>query len=146
MLSLLPGIQSSMAALNAERMRLDIVGQNISNANISKGLDGKPYQRQQVIFESVLRDQERTLGGISGEGPQMVRVARVEKDSTPPRMIYNPSHPQADKRTGFVALPDINVHGEMVDLMAAGRAFEANLAVIKTSRTLAMQSLQIGKR
>lgn len=139
MINLLTGIDSTAAALNAERFRMDIVSQNISNANVEHALDGKPYQRQQVIFESVMRQAQDDEGGIS-TGPQSVAVARVETDHRPPRMVWDPATQTAR------ATPDINVPLEMVDLMAASRAFEANLAVVKTARMMAMQTLQIGKR
>jgi flagellar basal-body rod protein FlgC len=74
-----------------------------------------------------------------------VQIARVQKDSRPPRMIYNPGHPDANAQ-GMVAMPNINIHEEMVDMIASSRSYEANLAVIKNARTMAMQALSIGKR
>ena len=85
MISLLSGINSTAAALDAERIRMDVVSQNIANVNTTKGPDGKPYQRQQVVFASVLRAQQ------AGEtaGAQQVQIARIEKDTRPPRMVYH---------------------------------------------------------
>ena len=141
MINLLPGIDSSSAALNAERIRMDVVSENIANADTTRGLDGKPYQRQQVVFESVLRAQQ----GSDNPGSSIsTTVARVQQDHRPPRMVYNPTHPDANAQ-GMVAMPDINIHEEMVDMIASSRAFEANLAVVKNSRTMAMQALAIGK-
>lgn len=141
MISLLPGIQSTNAALSAERVRMEIISQNIANSNTTRDLDGRPYQRQQVIFETVLKQQ---MGG-QGAQTQAVQVSRVEKDHRAPRMVFNPGHPDADTR-GMVAVPDINIHEEMADLIVASRSFEANLAVAKNSRSMAMQALSIGKR
>ncbi|SRR6266853_2209367 len=141
MLDLLPGINSTTAALNAERIRLDVVGQNIANLNTVHGPDGRPYQRQQVVFETLLQ----TASDGAGAAPQSVTVARIERDHRPPRMIYEPGHPDAGP-DGMVAMPDINMAEEMVDLIAASRAFEANLAVMKNARSLAIQTLSIGKR
>lgn len=138
----LPGIESSASALNAERLRMEVIGQNVANASSMRGPDGKPFQRHQVVFESVL--SERTGSGLP-HGPALVRVARIEADTRPPRMVYNPFHPLADSQ-GFVASPDINIHQEMADMIASSRAFEANLAVVKNSRQMALQTLQIGKR
>ena len=73
-----------------------------------------------------------------------MQIARIQKDPRPPRMVYNPSHPDANAQ-GMVAMPDINIHEEMVDMIASSRAFEANLAVVKNARTMAMQTLSIGK-
>ena len=140
MIALLPGVQSTNAALSAERVRMEIISQNIANANTTRGLDGKPYQRQQVVFETLLSQQT----GM-GAQEQSVQVARVEKDNRPPRIIFNPGHPDADGR-GMLAVPDINIHEEMADLIVASRSYEANLAVVKNARSIAMQTLAIGKR
>ncbi len=75
---------------------------------------------------------------------QSVQIARIENDNRPPRMVYNPSHPDANAQ-GMVAMPDINIHEEMVDMIASSRAYEANLAVVKNPRSMAMQDLSIGK-
>jgi len=137
----LTGIDSTASALEAERVRMDVVAQNIANANTTRGPDGKPYQRQQVVFESVLRAQQ---SGASANGAQKVQVARIQKDTRPPRMIYNPGHPDADSH-GMVATPDINIHQEMVDMISSSRSYDANVAVVKNARAIAMQALSIGK-
>ena len=142
MINILSGIQSTASALNAERIRMDIVSENIANVNTTHGLDGKPYQREQVVFESVL--QARQDSDAAGVSPSSIQVAHVEKDSRPPIMVFNPTHPDANAQ-GMVAMPDINIHEEMVDMIAASRAFEANLAVVKNARTMAMQTLAIAK-
>jgi len=140
MIQTLTGIDSSSSALAAERVRMEVITQNIANANTTHGIDGKPYQRQQVVFEQVLQ------GVQSGAtGPQKVEIARIEKDVRPPRLVFNPGHPDADA-DGMVSVPNINIHEEMADLIAASRAFEANLAVVKNARAMALQTLSIGKR
>src|SRR5947208_16796874 len=113
MLDILPGINSTTAALNAERIRIDVVGQNIANLNTTHGPDGKPYQRQQVIFETLFQ-KARALDGTQ---LQSMTAARIEKDPRPPKLVYAPGHPDANS-DGMVALPDINMAEEMVDLMA----------------------------
>src|SRR5580693_5931015 len=142
MINILPGIDSTSAALNAERIRMDVVSENIANVNTTRGLDGKPYQREQVVFESVLQAQQNS--DALGSAPQTVQVARIEKDQRPPIMVYNPSHPDANAQ-GMVAMPDISIPEEMVDMIAASRAFEANLAVVKDARAMAMETLAIAK-
>ena len=144
MINILTGIDSTSAALNAERIRMDVVSQNIANAQLARGPDGRPYQRQQVVFEAVLRDHLKP-GATPGNDASMVRAARIESAHRPPRLVYQPGHPDANGE-GMVALPDINIHEEMVDLMAASRAYEANLGVVKTARSMAQQTLSIGKR
>jgi flagellar basal-body rod protein FlgC len=141
MISLLSGIDSTASALNAERVRMDVISENIANVNTTKGLDGKPYQRQQVVFESVLNAQQAADSGAATQGSQ---IARIVADNRPARMVYNPSHPDANAQ-GMVAMPDINIHEEMVDMIASSRSYEANLAVVKNAHTMAMQDLSIGK-
>jgi flagellar basal-body rod protein FlgC len=142
MIDILPGVHSTASALQAERLRMEVVSQNIANINTTRGPDGRPYQRQQLVFESVLQDQ---LSGDLGIQPHLVKVSRIDKDLRPPKLVYNPGHPDANTE-GLVAVPDINLHEEMVDLIAASRAFEANLAVLKNARSMAIQTLGIGKR
>jgi len=142
MIQTLTGIDSTASALAAERIRMDVISQNIANANLTHGIDGKPYQRQQVIFEKVLQQAQGLDGGAAA---QQVQVARIEQDHRPARLIYNPGHPDADA-DGMVAVPNINIHEEMADLIVASRAYEANLAVVKNARTMALQTLSIGKR
>ena len=139
MIQMLGGIDSTASALAAERTRLEVITQNIANANTTRGIDGKPYQRQHVIFEAALSQAQS--GGVD---PRAVNVARIENDSRPARLVFNPGHPDANA-DGMVAMPDINIHEEMADMIAASRAFEANLAVVKNARTMAMQTLSIGK-
>lgn len=140
MIQCLNGIESTASALHAERVRMDVITQNIANVNTTRGLDGQPYQRQRVVFETVLND---ALG--TGTGPGKVEIPRIEKDDRPPRLVFNPGHPDANA-DGMVAYPDISIHEEMADLILSSRAFEANLAVVKNARSMAMQTLSIGKR
>lgn len=141
MISLLNGIESTSAALSAEKIRMEVVVNNLANAN-TRGADGQPFQRKQVVFESVLRQAEAS-GGMNIPS---LRVARIETDQRPPIMIHEPGHPDSDPKTGMRTMPNINVYEEMADYMISSRAYEANLSVIKTARSLAMQTLSIGKR
>lgn len=143
MIQMMTGIQSSASALAAERLRMEVITQNIANANTTHSIDGKPYQRQHVIFENVL-SQAQGANGPNGINANSVGVARIEKDQRPPRMIYSPGHPDANA-DGMVAVPDINIHEEMADLIVSSRTYEANLAVVKNARSMAMQTLSIGK-
>jgi flagellar basal-body rod protein FlgC len=138
MINTLNGINTTSAALEAERVRMEVISQNIANAELARDVDGKPYQRQQVVFEKVLNQQ------LAGDDAETL-VARVEKDPRPPRLVFNPTSQNADAN-GMVAMPDIQVHEEMADLLVASRAFEANLAVVRNARTMALQTLSIGKR
>jgi flagellar basal-body rod protein FlgC len=141
MIQTLTGINSTASALAAERVRMEVITQNIANANTTRGMDGLPYQRQHVIFESVL-NQAQAAQGVTG---QQVGVAKIEKDNRPPRLVFSPGHPDANS-DGMVAMPNVNIHEEMADMIASSRAYEANLAVVKNARTMALQTLAIGKR
>ena len=142
-MNILTGINATSSALEAESIRMEVISQNIANANTARGADGLPYQRQQVVFETLLDQQPG--GNPGGIGATGVQVARIEKDQRAPRMVFNPGHKDADSN-GMIAMPDINIHEEMADLITAQRAFEANLAVVRNARTMAMQTLAIGKR
>jgi flagellar basal-body rod protein FlgC len=140
MIDVLAGIQSTSAALNAERTRLDVISENIANAQTTRGPDGKPYQRKVVVFETALQQAM----DASGKEP-VLKSAHIESDNRPPQMIYAPGNPDADAN-GMLAMPNINIHEEMADLIAASRAFEANLAVLKNAHNMAMETLAIGKK
>jgi flagellar basal-body rod protein FlgC len=142
MINLLPGIESSASALDAERIRMDVVAQNIANSNVTRDVDGKPYRRQEVVFESMLTALQNS--DSPDAGTKTVQIARVQKDNRPPRMVYNPGHPDANAQ-GMVAMPNINIHQEMVDMIASSRSYEANLAVVKNARAIAMQALSIAR-
>jgi flagellar basal-body rod protein FlgC len=141
-INFLPGVSSSLAALNAERTRLDVVSQNIANAHVTHGPDGKPYQRKVVVFENCLQNAQ--AAGTDATVPSL-RVATIKSDNRPPLMVYQPDSPEADAR-GRVAMPNINIHEEMADMIIATRAYEANLAVVKNARNMALQTLAIGRR
>jgi flagellar basal-body rod protein FlgC len=141
MIQTLTGIQNTAAALSAEQTRLDVISENIANANTTHGVDGKPYQRQVVVFESALQNAMNADGGVQIPA---VQVARIEKEDVPPIKIYDPGNPAADE-SGMVSMPNININEEMADMISASRTYEANLAVAKNARTMAMETLSIGK-
>jgi flagellar basal-body rod protein FlgC len=141
MIQILTGVDNSAAALTAEQTRLDVISENIANANTTHGVDGKPYQRRVVVFESALQQAISSDGSVQ---MSPVQVARVQKDDSPPIQVYDPGNPDADSN-GMVSTPNININEEMADMISASRSYEANLAVIKNARTMAMETLSIGK-
>ena len=141
MIQILSGIQNTSAALDAEQTRLDVISENIANANTTHGADGKPYQRQVVVFETSL---QQAMNGDGSVQMPAIQVAHIEKDPSPPNYIYDPGNPDADAK-GMVATPNINIQDEMADLISASRTYEANLSVVKNARTMAMETLAIGK-
>ncbi|RME74837.1 MAG: flagellar basal body rod protein FlgC [Planctomycetota bacterium] len=130
-------LAASASGMRAERTRMDVISQNIANAEVTKGPDGEPYRRREVVFESVL---DNALAD-SGAG---VEVAGIETDPTPFPRVFRPGHPDADA-DGYVRMPNVSLPMEMVDLIAASRAYEANLAAMRSYRDMVQQGLQIGR-
>jgi len=137
-MDLIPGLDITAGALAAQKTRLDIVAQNIANAQTTRAPGGGPYQRQQVNFETEL------VNRLGGGQLQSVKVASITADRTPGQSIYDPQNPDAGP-DGTVKMPNVNLAYEMVDLITASRAYEANLSFAKDARALAMKTLEIGK-
>ncbi|RMH36109.1 MAG: flagellar basal body rod protein FlgC [Nitrospirae bacterium] len=136
------------SALDAQRQRLNIIAGNLANAESTRAPGGGPFVRRDVIFQptgpaSPFRRVFLQAFGSTTE-PQGVKVARVVVDPRPNRHVYNPHHPDADAE-GFVQLPNVNVIEEMTNLLAASRAFEANLTVLETGKTLMLRTLEMGR-
>src|SRR5208337_1266558 len=104
----------------------------------TRGIDGRPYQRQQVVFQAVLDAAQ--AGNGSATPATVPQVVRIEKDTRPGSAIYQPGHPDADAN-GMVQLPNVNIYEEMADMIVASRTYDANVAVFKNGRTMAMQAL-----
>jgi flagellar basal-body rod protein FlgC len=138
-INILPGADSAASALQAEKVRMEVISQNIANANTTSTSNGGPYQRQVVRFETIMANQ---FDPYSAKAE--VRVAGIETDNRPFKVMHQPGHPDADA-DGMVKYPNVNVHEEMADLIASSRAMEANLSIIRTARQMAMQTLAIGK-
>lgn len=139
----------SSSALTAQRFRMDVIASNIANADTTRGkmVDGEwqPYQRKLVVmeqkeqsFSNVLNDK---LNSFKGGG---VKVTRVIEDRTPPKPVYNPSHPDADEN-GFVFMPNVDIMKEMVDMISASRSYEANVTSLNASKAMMMKALEIGR-
>ncbi|MGB1787911.1 MAG: flagellar basal body rod protein FlgC [Limisphaerales bacterium] len=143
-MDLIPGLQSSASALHAERVRMEVISQNIANANTTKTDEGGPYRRQMVHFDTMLRNQMKFNNDVSSNNLSEVRASKIIEDSRPFREVYQPGHPDAND-DGMVLYPNVHVHEEMADLISASRAYEANMSVIRTSRMMAMQTLNMGK-
>jgi flagellar basal-body rod protein FlgC len=138
-MNLISGIEITAGALSAQKTRLDVVAQNIANAQTTRGPNGQPFSRQVVSFETEL--VRRATGGAP---LQTVRVASITADKSQGEQVYNPQHPDAGP-DGLVQMPNVNLSYEMVDLITASRAYEANLSVVKNARQMAMKALEIGK-
>jgi flagellar basal-body rod protein FlgC len=145
-ISLIPGIDSSGSALDAERTRMNVIANNIANSNTTRDANGEVYRRQQVIFENVLAQATgNKTTGISGSEPQMVKVREVVADERPMKTVFMPGHPHAGP-DGMVQMPNVNVAEEMVDMITASRSIEANVQVIMTAKQMIQRTLEIGRR
>jgi flagellar basal-body rod protein FlgC len=135
-------VSVAASALSAERTRIEVAVSNLANAESSRGADGRPYRRRDVVLTTEpVRSFDSALGEASATG---VKVAAIVEDTSPARQVYDPSHPDADAG-GFVALPNINPAEEMVDMVGASRAYQANLTAINLIRDLVQRSLELGR-
>ncbi len=123
---------------------MEVISQNIANANTTKTEEGGPYRRQMVHFDTMLRNQMKFNNDVSSNNLSEVRASKIIEDSRPFREVYQPGHPDAND-DGMVLYPNVQVHEEMADLISASRAYEANMSVIRTSRMMAVQTLNMGK-
>jgi flagellar basal-body rod protein FlgC len=131
----------SASGLTAERTRMEVVANNIANAFSTRSASGGPFRRQDVVFATVLDHQLGRHGG-SGQNLRGVQVVGTVDDLSDFPLVYNPGHPDADQR-GYVAMPNVLLPIEMVNLITANRAYEANLKVLQAFRQQADQALLI---
>ena len=129
-------IDISASGLFAQRTRLDAIANNIANASTTRTDRGGPYRRQEVIFRAHSGRLEPGNGGVE--------VDSVIESSDPPRMVYDPAHPDAGP-DGMVAMPNVNIVEEMVDMITATRAYEANVQAINAARSMVSKALEIGR-
>lgn len=135
----------SSAGMAAQRARMDVVSENIANAESTQTKDGGPYRRTQVVFETVgVKSNFNSVfrGQLSRTGAQTVRVAEVSKDPSPFNQIYDPTHPDADA-AGMVNMPNVNTIEEMVDMNSAARSFEANVTTMDASKRMFLKALEL---
>ena len=137
--TLMPAIGISATGLDAESRRMEVIANNVANAQTTHGEDGKVFQRKEVIFAARLSD---AIGGGRENKLQGVELRKIVADERPPKIIYRPGHPEADEN-GYVTIPNVNPIEEMVDMMSASRSYEANLAAVRMSKNMASQALDI---
>jgi flagellar basal-body rod protein FlgC len=142
MATLSQAITASASALSAERTRIEVAVSNLANAESTRGPDGQPYRRRDVVLAS---DRGTSFDAALGSaGAVGVSVAAIVEDQSPFRRRYEPSHPDADA-DGFVSLPNVEPQNEMVDLIGASRAYQANLTAIGLIRDLVAKALELGR-
>lgn len=124
----------SASGLSAERLRMEVVAENIANANTTRTPDGGPYRRKEVVFATAFQNAYRTTVADMSQ-QQGVDVVAIEDDQSPFPKVYQPGHPDADEQ-GFVEMPNVQMSSEMVDLITASRSYEANLKALRSYRQM----------
>jgi flagellar basal-body rod protein FlgC len=136
----------SSSALSAGRTRINLISSNLANANATRTPEGGPYKRKDAVFAAtpVENSFNRVLDGATAQQVRKVEVSEIVEDQNPPRLQYDPSHPDANPQ-GYVAMPNVNVVEEMTDMISASRAYEANVTAVQAAKSMAMKTLEIGK-
>ena len=139
-MNLFDSLKISSSALGAERIRMNVISSNLANIETTRTPTGGPYRKQEVVFQTTVPSfADRLQGAIQG-----VEVAKIQTSNAPPRMVYDPSHPDANAQ-GYVAMPNINLVEEMTDLMTATKAYEANVTAAQAAKRMALKALEIGR-
>lgn len=143
MLNSFRAMRISASGLAAERLRMDTITSNLSNATTTRGENGKPYVRKVAVFQSYVDDslgKNKELGGnLMG-----VKAVKIQEDESPLRKVYDPSHPDADAE-GYVTMPNVNVLNEMADMIAATRSYEANVDTFNANKNMFSKALELGR-
>ncbi|WP_010259190.1 flagellar basal body rod protein FlgC [Treponema primitia] len=152
-MGLFNAINIAATGMTAERLRSDVIADNIANASTTRTAEGGPFRRSRVVLRPKAEQpfwRSPFLPDMMDGGPgKGVRVAEIQKDTTPNRLVYDPTHPdaiQTGPRAGYVEMPNVDVVTEMVDMIAASRAYEANASIIDGSKTMFLRALEIGSR
>ncbi|SFR95806.1 flagellar basal body rod protein FlgC [Anaeromicropila populeti] len=145
-MSVFGSMDISSSGLTAQRLRMDVISQNIANVNTTRDENGNVYRRKSVVFAekdiTCFSDALSRASGTVGDGVKVVEI--VEDTNTELKKVYDPSHPDADEE-GYVSYPNVNTVTEMTDLIDASRAYEANITAFNAAKNLAVQTLQMGK-
>jgi flagellar basal-body rod protein FlgC len=146
-MSLFGGLEVSASGLTAERLRMDVTAENLANAQTTRGANGQPYRRKEVILQeapgSFGASLSAAMGGDNGSSGGGVQVAGIVQDTaTPLKHVYDPSHPDADAQ-GYVSMPNVDTVTEMVDLISAQRAYEANVTAMQSAKQMFSRTLDL---
>lgn len=137
----------SSSALSAERTRMNLISSNLANANTTRTPEGGPYKRKDAVFSATAPAQSafsRSLDNATSQQVREVQVSQIIEDQNPPRMQFDPTHPDADQQ-GYVAMPNVSVIEEMADMINATRAYEANVTAVQAAKNMALKTLEISK-
>ena len=137
-------MQIGATALKANRIRLNTISSNMANVETTSTPEGGPYKKKSVYFQTAPVSFKEHLDSNLKTALQGVKVTEIVEDKKPPKLVYNPDHPDADDN-GYVAMPNISILEEMVDMMSTTRSYDANTTVIKSAKRMALKSLEIGR-
>jgi flagellar basal-body rod protein FlgC len=134
----------SASALSAERTRMNLISSNLANVNSTRTAEGGPYKRKDAVFSAT--PAPGSFGAALGQASaaRRVEVSRINEDQNPPRLQYEPNHPDADP-AGYVAYPNVNVVEEMADMISATRSYEANVTAAQAAKSMALKTLDLGR-
>lgn len=139
-------INTSSSALSAQRLRMNLISGNLANVNTTRTRMGGPYRRKEAVFAA--QPVNQSFSGILADRwnkkLSTVQVVGVVEDQNPPVMKYDPQNPDADEK-GYVAMPNINLMEEMVNMISATRGYEANVTALKAAKDMALKALEIGR-
>lgn len=146
-MSFMNGMNVSASGMTAQRLRMDIISQNIANVKTTRDENGEIYRRKMVVFsekgtEPFAAILSSKTGTRIGNGVKVTEI--VEDNQTPMNMVYDPSHPDADE-DGYVAYPNVNTVTEMTNLIDASRSYEANITAFNATKNMALKGLEVGK-
>jgi flagellar basal-body rod protein FlgC len=142
-------LKTAGSALTAQRLRMDVIASNLANAEATSTPDGGPYKRERVVFAPMMRDSLSKLNASSGAiatgaASGGVEVKVILQDDEEPRMVYDPTHPDAND-DGFVAFPNVDLVTEMTDMLSASRSYEANITVLNVAKNMAQRAMDLGR-
>lgn len=140
-MSFLRSLDISASGMTAQRMRLDIVSENIVNRDTTRTADGGAYRKKAVVFQDILSSTARDQGGTKG-GVEIAEI--IEDNVTPMELVYDPSHPDANEE-GYVEMPNVDILKETIDAMSASRSYDANVTAFNIMKQMAAKGLEIGK-
>ncbi len=146
-MSMLDSMEISSSGLSAQRTRMKTISSNIANVNTTRTPGGGPYRRKDAIFAAMPSHKsflEELTSQEKDDGTRHVKVVGIVEDSRPPKMKYDPSHPDANEE-GYVEMPNVDVVEEVTNMMVAKRSFEANIAAINATKNMILRALEIGK-
>jgi len=143
-MSFLPSLNIAGSALTAQRFRMDVIAQNIANADTTRTENGEPYARKMVVMRERYGSFSSLLDTKLARVGQGVEITGIEEDDKSFKLVYEPDHPDADEN-GYVRYPNIDMVKEMMDMMSASRSYEANVSVVNAIKTMASSALQIGR-